>query len=180
MYKRQPNGVGTLGIGTVVPIPKVPTPLGFNDIRPISMTPLWSKLLESYVATYTLLETGHNWKANQHGGRKNSSTDHVLVQVWDTILSELDASKDRPKASVVCGIDFSKSFSRCSYQQILDSYVRLGASQWLIDMHAAFLRDRSMHVKVGNVLSAAFPVTGGAVQGSVLGCLLYTSPSPRD
>ena len=70
---------------TVVPIPKIPTPVGYNDIRPISMTPLWSKLLESYVATYTLLETSQNWKPNQHGGRKNSSTDHILVQVWDTI-----------------------------------------------------------------------------------------------
>ena len=72
-------------------------------------------------------------------------------------------------------------------------------------MHAAFLTDRSMSVKLGTVLSNPKPVTGGAVQGSVLGvldhnvvlnnlddellevyvakyidCLLYTSPSPRD
>ena len=103
----------------MVPIPKVPTPEDMNDIRPISMTPLWSKLLESFVATYTLIETGINWKDNQHGGRKGSSTDHVLVQLWDTILTELDSANDRPKAAVLCGIDFSKSFSRCAYQLIL-------------------------------------------------------------
>ena len=138
---------------TVVPIPKIPTPGGFNDIRPISMTPLWSKLLESYIAGYTLIETSQNWKTNQHGGRKGSSTDHVLIQMWDTILSELDSASDKSKAAVLCGIDFSKSFSRCSYQLILDSYIDLGASQWVLDMHAAFLVGRSMQVKVGNVLS---------------------------
>ena len=152
----------------LVPIPKIPTPLSVNDIRPISMTPLWSKLLETYIASYTLLETSPNWKSNQHGGRKGSSTDHVLIQMWDTIITELDKGNERPKAAVLCGIDFSKSFSRCSYQSILSSYVDLGASQWIIDMHAAFLLDRSMQVKVGNTLSQAFPVTGGA-------CLLYTS-----
>ena len=64
-------------IETVVPIPKVPTPEDINDICPISMTPLWSKVMESYIAGYTLLETKQNWKGNQHGGRSGSSTDHV-------------------------------------------------------------------------------------------------------
>ena len=155
----------------MVPIPKISTPLTVNDIRPISMTPLWSKLLESYIASYTLVETRQNWKSNQHGGRKGSSTDHVLIQMWDTILTELDTATDKPRAAVLCGIDFSKSFSRCSYQLILESYVGLGASQWIIDMHAAFLMDRSMQVKVGNTLSGSLPVTGGAVQGSVLGVM---------
>ena len=38
-------------------------------------------------------------------------------------------------------------------------------------MHAAFLRDRYLQVKVGNKLSTKMPVTGGAVQGSVLGVM---------
>ena len=125
--------------------------------------------MESFVAGFTLLETKQNWKSNQHGGRKGSSTDHVLIEIWDKILRELDAPKS--KAAVICGIDFSKSFSRCSYQLILESYVRLGASQWVIDMHAAFLTDRMMQVKVGNTLSPRLHVTGGAVQGSVLGVM---------
>ena len=38
-------------------------------------------------------------------------------------------------------------------------------------MHAAFLEDRTMKVKLGTVLSDSKIVTGGAVQGSVLGVL---------
>ena len=61
--------------------------------------------------------------------------------------------------------------SRCSFQQILKAYQRLNASQWVIGMHVAFLCNRKMSVKVGNHLSEPQDVTGGAVQGSVLGVL---------
>ena len=72
---------------------------------------------------------------------------------------------------VLAGIDFSKSFSRCSYQEILLAYKRLGLSDWGLKMHAAFLTNRRMRVKIGNILSDKQAVTGGAVQGSVLGVL---------
>ena len=124
-----------------------------------------------------------HWKIDQFGGRKGSSTDHVLVEIWNKILTGLDRGA---KAVVLAVIDFSKSFSRCSHQEILKSYQKLGLSDWGIAMHAAFLKDRKMRVKIGNVLSDEMKITGGALKGSVLGvmdrntCLLYTSPSPRD
>ena len=60
---------------------------------------------------------------------------------------------------------------RCSFQQILEAYRNLRAPQWIINMHAAFLCGRKMRVKVGGVLSEDVPVTGRAVQGSILGVL---------
>ena len=47
----------------------------------------------------------------------------------------------------------------------------MGLSDWGIGMHAAFLHGRKMRVKVGNLISKEHAVTGGAVQGSVLGVL---------
>ena len=91
----------------------------------------------------------------------------MLVEVWDRILRGLEENK----AVVLAGIDFSKSFSRCSYQQILKSYAKLGLSDWGIRMHAAFLTQRKMRVKIGNIVSSERDVTGGAVQGSVLGVM---------
>ena len=38
-------------------------------------------------------------------------------------------------------------------------------------MHVAFLTERTMSVKIGTIISEARKVTGGAVQGSVLGVL---------
>ena len=78
----------------------------------------------------------------------------------------------RTKAIMQHGFaDFSKSFSRCSHQEILRAYARLNASNWLIHMHKAFLENRYMTVKIGTHLSDSLKVLGGAVQGSVLGVL---------
>ena len=155
-------------VETIIPISKTASPGSFDDIRPISMTTLWSKLMELLVASFTLEETAGNWKTHQYGGKKGSSTDHVLVGLWNKILTGLDANS---KAVVVSAIDFSKSFSRCSFQEILISYQKLGQSNWGIKTHAAFLTNRRMRVKVGNILSHEQEVTGGAVQGSILGVM---------
>ena len=88
---------------------------------------------------------------------------------WDKILRSLDDQENR--SAVLCSVDFSKSFSRCSYQEILSAYAALHASQWTIGMHAAFLSGRKMSVKIGSCLSEPLSVTGGAVQGSILGVM---------
>ena len=104
------------------------------------------------------------------GGQRGSSTEHVLIETWDTILRNLDSSKDC-KAVVMTALDFSKSFSKCTYKEILAAYARLGASEWLLKMHHNFLQERTMIIKVGTITSEPVLVTGGAVQGSVLGIL---------
>ena len=78
----------------VVLIPKTQTPNTMKDIRHISMSPLWSKILESVVSELTLQEVAKNWKQNQHRGSKGSSTSHVLVEAWDCILRSLDRATD--------------------------------------------------------------------------------------
>ena len=85
----------------VIAIPKTQTPKDFNDLKPISMSPLWSKILESIVAEAKLKKTKDNWKSNQHGGIKGSSTDHVLVEAWDRILRALDKSTEQ-SSSIHC------------------------------------------------------------------------------
>ena len=43
-------------VETIIPIPKTASPGSVDDIRPISMITLWSKILESLVASFTLEE----------------------------------------------------------------------------------------------------------------------------
>ena len=90
----------------------------------------------------------------------------------DRILRALDKSTTNKAVVFITAVDFSKSFSRCSHQQILNAYREvLGANNWLLKMHAAFLTGTTMSVKIGTVQSKPKIVTGGAVQGSVLGVL---------
>ena len=128
--------------------------------------------MEGFIAQYTLLETKKMWKKNQPGGRAGSSTDHVRIKLWDAVMNSLERGSgglEKSSTTILCGVDFSKSFSRCSYQEILLAYQRYGAPQWIINMHAAFLVGRSMRVKVGNVLSEDKPVTGGGGSGQYYG-----------
>ena len=71
-------------------------------------------------------------------------------------------------ATTLVAVDFSKSFLGALSSKFLQSYKDLNASPWCIDVHAAFLTNIRMQVKVGNVFSDPIPVTGGAVQGSIL------------
>ena len=92
------------------------------------MSTLWSKLLETFVAEFTLNETKNHWKDSQHGGKKGSSTNHILIETWDNILSSLDSDKNVSKAVVMTALDFSKSFFKCTHQEILKAYARMNAS----------------------------------------------------
>ena len=155
---------------TLVAISKKQTPTSYDDLRPIFMSTLWSKILGTYIAAFTLQETRDYWKGTQHGGLRGSSTEHLLIETWDRILQSLESNK-KCKSVLMTALDFSKSFSKCTYKEILSTYSRLQASQWLLDMHKAFLEDRTMVVKVGTTISEPVRITGGAVQGSVLGIL---------
>ena len=61
---------------------------------------------------------------------------HASVQRVD-VLTGLD--NNNGKASILTAIDFSKSFSQCSHQQILLAYKKkLGLSNWGIAIQQVF------------------------------------------
>jgi hypothetical protein len=66
----------------VIPIPKVHPPVALEkDIRPISLTPTISKVLESIVGEWiSNLVVSHLHK-RQYGGMKGRSTTHALVDI---------------------------------------------------------------------------------------------------
>ena len=177
-------------------IPKIPSPSSLADLRNISCTMLSSKIYESYVLDWMKAEV--KLRTNQYGGVRGLGTDHVLVQMWQCMLEDLD---DYRAATVVTSIDYSKAFNRMSFQECLRSLAKKGASTPVLQLIATFLTNRRMVVKVGQVQSEPREVWGGCPQGSILGvflfnatiddlgegcddlekyCLLYTSPSPRD
>ena len=73
---------------TVVVIPKNKNPNGLNDLRNLSCTPLFSKILETIVLERLKKET--SVRPNQYGGIKGSSTELYLISAWNKILEALD------------------------------------------------------------------------------------------
>ena len=96
-------------------IPKKSNPEDLGDLRNISCTLLASKIYESYVLDWLKEEV--KMRTNQYGGIRGMGTDHVLVQLWQGILQNLE---DYRAGAVVTSVDYSKAFNRMSYQHCQD------------------------------------------------------------
>ena len=126
---------------TIIPKKKQPESLG--DLRNISCTLLASKIFESYVLDWLKEEV--TLRSNQYGGVKGVSTDHLLVEMWQEILTNLE---DYRAGTLVTLIDYSKVFNRMSYQHCLQALARNGATTDVLMLVGTFLTDRTMSVKV--------------------------------
>ena len=153
---------------SVTIIPKTRTPTDIGQLRNISCTMLASKVYESFVLGWILEQI--KLKDNQFGGMKKCSSAHLLISVWQNILSDLE---DCRAGTLLTATDYAKAFNRLQYQECLKAMVRHGASAELVNIIATFLTDRFMSVRVGNAWSTPRPVHGGVPQGSILGVMLY-------
>ena len=152
----------------VTAIPKKSCPESISDLRNISCTMLASKIFESYVLDW--LRADVKLKKSQYGGEKGCGTDHLLVQLWQDVLENLD---DYRAGTVITSVDYSKAFNRMSYQRCLEALAKKGAYTPVIRLVATFLTNRVMTVRVGSSWSRPRQVNGGCPQGSILGVFLF-------
>ena len=152
----------------VTVIPKTGCPADFSDLRNISCTLLASKILESYVLEWSMEEIAT--KYNQYGGVRGCSGTHLVLKVWQNILTNLE---DRRAATILTSIDYAKAFNRLSFQHCLRAFASKGSSTPILRLLATFLSNRHMTVRVGQEWSVPKEVHGGCPQGSILGVFLF-------
>ena len=153
---------------TVTLLPKNKAPSGLAQLRNISCTPFFSKLLETFVMDG--LKEDITLSESQFGGKKNQGVDHMLIETWDEIHRGLE---EGATAVNIMAVDYEKAFNRLDHGKCLSSLRELGGKEIYIDLVHAFLYNRKMTVKVGNDFSDPKVVTGGAPQGSISGCFLF-------
>ena len=152
----------------VTVIPKCRNPAGVGDLRNISGTMLPSKIFESFILNW--LATEVSCKNNQYGGVKGCGVNHLLVDMWNEVLTNLE---DARAATMLTAIDYAKAFNRLSFQHYLSAFARKGASTETIRLLATFQSNRTLSVRVHSTWSDPLPVFGGVPQGSILGVLLF-------
>ena len=108
----------------VTPIPKVTAPTSYNELRNISCTVLFSKILEYFVLRKAKEEI--QTRENQFGGLAGSSTNHYLVSAWDKILSSLEGG-DQEAVNLI-SIDFAKAFNTMSHTACISAFKNKNAS----------------------------------------------------
>ena len=149
-------------------IPKNPNPADLSECRNISCTSIFSKILEGEVLLQ--LRTELQPDPDQYGGVRKCSVEHMLVDLWEDVLTALEGGTH---ASVLLGVDYEKAFNRMKHDECLSQLKKLGASDGSIALVSAFLEGRTMTIDIDGHSVTPVRIGRGSPQGSVLGCLLY-------
>ena len=142
-----------------------------NNYRPISLTSVLCKLMESVVKNQLMshLLTHKLISTQQHAFMTNRSTASNLLECaldWSVSLNS--------KCLVdVIYIDYRRAFDSIVHNKLLLKLGTFGISGKLLDWIGAFLSNRTQRVVIENSISDSTPVTSGIVQGSVLGPILF-------
>lgn len=161
---------------TVRPLPKISEPVVMKDLRPISILPCASKILERAVCSQLteFLEANALLPEVQSGFRKGRSTATALLDVTDNILG----AQDKGLVTVLVLLDFSRAFDAINNTLLLSKLSYYGFSASAVKWFNSYLSDRYQHVKLTN-LDGTFSISNevlierGVPQGSILGPILF-------
>lgn len=157
-------------IANIRPIPKT-SPACINALRPISLLPLPSKLLEKVI-----LKSIKDYLLTfidkcQFAYRPYSSTTNALLHLQDrltTILDEEDAI-----GAAILSLDFTKAFDTISHRKLIRKLHAFDFPLKFIDWTASYLTDRFQRTVISNTCSKMTIVPSGVPQGSILGPYLF-------
>jgi hypothetical protein len=123
----------------VVPIPKSRPPKSVQeDLRPISLTPTLSKILESLVGNWILAKVTNKLDVRQFGALRGRSTTHALTAITHMWHQALD-SHNSIRAVF---IDYSKAFDHVDHSTVLRKMTALGIHPLLLKwMHSPILKN---------------------------------------
>ncbi|XP_045447535.1 uncharacterized protein LOC123655825 [Melitaea cinxia] len=161
----------------VRPIPKISSPLEFKDLRPISILPCTSKILEKVICRQLVdyLERNDILPKLQSGFRRHHSTATALVSVLDDVIH----AQDDGKVTIMVLLDFSRAFDAINIGLLLAKLRFYGLEEAVVSWFASYLQDRHQIVEIRNerenvIWSQRSPLVRGVPQGSILGPILFS------
>ena len=159
----------------IVPIPKILNPNDLKDLRPISILPAFSKILEKHIYHQILrfVEARNIIPNSQSGFRKNYSTSTCLVN----LVNDVRCNRDKKEITCLCLLDFSKAFDTLCHRMLLAKLHYFGFSNDAVSFFESYLVRRYQCALINDepnkLKSSYLLVNTGVLQGSILGPLLF-------
>ena len=157
----------------VVPVHKKSEKNLKGNYRPISLLPVFGKILEKliYDSLYSHLTSCDLLNPCQSGFRHGDSTINQLLSITHTIFKAFDCNPPCDVRSVY--LDISKAFDRVWHDGLLFKLERCGISGQLLFLVKSFLKDRKQRTVLNGQCSTWGDISAGVPQGSILGPLFF-------
>ena len=155
----------------VTPIPKGPSSSFIANYRPISITPVLSKVIEPMVAVRLggFIEHCGVLPTTQFAYRKGLGTCDVLLCVSHTLQSAFENGQE----AMIVQIDFSAAFDRVNHKGILYKLSSVGIGGSVSSVLTQFLSNRSQYILVDGCRSKLVNVVSGVPQGGWASCCSF-------
>ena len=151
-----------------IPLPKkTPAKDISQDLRPISLTAVLVKLLESIISKW--LKDYIIPSSSQYGGKSGTNTTHALIDFLHN--AHMAVNNGHQLRSLF--LDYKKAYDHIDHNIVLRKLKNCGAPNFLVRWVASFLSNRQQRVKLGNFNSTWGYLRGSVPQGSCIGPLLF-------
>ena len=155
----------------VSPIPKVVNPTSMNELRPISILPVLSKVFEKAVGIQIMsfAERASLLHEGLSSFRKVHSTTTALLGMRDDIRKAMD----KGEVTLMVMADFSKTFDTICFRTTLLKLHKLGFTKPSLKWLLSYLCDCCQFVQIDDKSSSCQTIAFGIPQGSILGPIIF-------